>query len=96
MTTAKSGGLRVVVESDNEKNPLFAVVNLSQQKDLDILSMVSYRETRKNGKHISIFRFGGTVPDDFLKDMTLHGFRVAGVGIIDGHSSIPSTEISPE
>jgi len=44
MTAAKSGGARILVESDAPDNPVPIVLQLSRQYRVDILSMVSFHE----------------------------------------------------
>ena len=80
LTAAKSGGMRIMVESDASDNPVPAIIHLSQQHRVDILSMLSFRENRLKGKDISIFRFGGRLPPGFVPEIAKLGFRIVSVG----------------
>jgi acetoin utilization protein AcuB len=80
VTAAKSGGVRIVVESDAKDNPMPAVLQLSRQNHVDVLSMLSFHENRLKGKDLSIFRFGGRLPAGFLQEIAKLGFRLVSVG----------------
>jgi len=80
MTAAKSGGVRIMVESDDSDSPVPTVMQLSRQHRIDILSMVSFHENRLRGKDLSIFRFGSRLPAGFLQEITKVGFRIVSVG----------------
>lgn len=80
VTAAKSGGVWIMVESDANDNPVPAVVQLSRQNRVDILSMLSFRENRLKGKDLSIFRFAGRLPAGFLQEIAKLGFRIVSVG----------------
>jgi acetoin utilization protein AcuB len=80
LTAAKSGGMRIMVESDASDNPVPAIIQLSHQHRVDILSMLSFRENRLKGKDISIFRFGGRLPPGFVPEIAKLGFRIVSVG----------------
>ena len=80
ITAAKSGGVRVLVESDSRESPVPAVVLLSQQEGVDILSMLSFHENPLKGRDLSIFRFGGRLPPGFLQEIIKLGFRIVSVG----------------
>ena len=79
-TAAKSGGVRIVVESMADENPVPAVVLLSHQHRVDILSMLSFHENRLKGRDTSIFRFGGRLPPGFIQEVVRLGFRIVSVG----------------
>lgn len=79
MTAAKSGGVRIMVESDASNNPVPTVMHLSRQHHVDIMSMVSFHESRLRGKDLSIFRFGSRLPAGFLQEITKVGFRIVSV-----------------
>jgi len=79
MTAAKSGGVRILVESDAPDNPVPIVLQLSRQYRVDILSMVSFHENRLRGKDLSIFRFGSRLPAGFLQEITKAGYRIVSV-----------------
>jgi acetoin utilization protein AcuB len=80
LTAAKSGGVRIVVESDSQESPVPRVVLLSRQHRVDLLSMLSFHENRLKGRDLSIFRFGGRLPAGFLQEITKLGFRLVSVG----------------
>jgi len=80
LTAAKSGGVRIVVESDAQESPVPAVVQLSRQHRVDLLSMLSFHENRLKSRDLSIFRFGGRLPAGFLQEITKLGFRLVSVG----------------
>jgi hypothetical protein len=80
ITAAKSGGVRVMVESDSRESPVPAVVLLSQQEGVDLLSMLSFHENPLKGRDLSIFRFGGRLPTGFLQEIIKLGFRIVSVG----------------
>jgi acetoin utilization protein AcuB len=80
LTAAKSGGTRIMVESNASDNPVPAIIQLSLQHRVDILSMLSFRENRLKGKDISIFRFGGRLPPGFVPEIAKLGFRIVSVG----------------
>jgi acetoin utilization protein AcuB len=79
LTAAKSGGTRIMVESEASDNPVPAIVQLSQQHRVDILSILSFRENRLKGKDISIFRFAGRLPPGFAQEIAKLGFRIVSV-----------------
>jgi acetoin utilization protein AcuB len=87
MTAAKSGGVRVVIESENEANAVSTFVELSRQRSINILSIIGYREDRKTGKNTLILRFGSTLPPDFVQELVKHGFRVSNVSLMNSRSS---------
>lgn len=66
VTAAKSGGVRIMVESDAQESPVPAVILLSREHHVDVLSMLSFHENRFKGRDLSIFRFGGRLPAGFL------------------------------
>lgn len=80
LTAAKSGGMRIMVESDANDNPVSQVLQLSRQNRVDVLSMLSFHENRLKGKDLSIFRFGGRLPPGFLQEIAKLGFRLVSVG----------------
>jgi CBS domain-containing protein len=80
LTAAKSGGVRIVVESDSQESPVPRVVLLSRQHRVDLLSMLSFHENRLKGRDLSIFRFGGRLPAGFLQEITKLVFRLVSVG----------------
>ena len=80
LTAAKSGGVRIMVESSAQETPVPAVVLLSHQNNVDILSMLSFHENRLKGRDLSIFRFGGRLPPGFLNEIARLGFRIVSVG----------------
>ena len=79
VTAAKSGGVRMIVESSVHESPVPAVVLLSQQHHVDLLSMISFRENRVTGRDMSIFRFGGRLPPGFIQEIAKLGFRIVSV-----------------
>jgi len=79
MTSAKSGGVRILVESDEEDNPVPIVLELSREHRVDILSMMHFHENRLKGKDMSIFRFDKRVPAAFLQEIAKQGFRLVSV-----------------
>jgi acetoin utilization protein AcuB len=79
MTAAKTFGTRIMVESDTDKNPVPAVLELSRQNDVDLLSLFSFRENRFKRRDMSIFRFGGRLPSGFLQEIASLGFRIVSV-----------------
>lgn len=79
MTAAKTSGVRIMVESDSDKNPVPAVLELSRQNDVDLLSLFSFRENRLKRKDMSIFRFGRKLPSGFLQEIASLGFRIVSV-----------------
>lgn len=79
MTAAKSGGVRVVVESETFNSPIPLVLQLSRQYRLDLLSTVAFHENRLRGKDMSIFRFGTRLPSGFLQELVLAGFRIVSL-----------------
>jgi len=80
MTAAKKGGVRILVESNVEENPVPMVLELSRAHQVDILSMMHFHENRLKGKDMSIFRFGKKVPAAFLQELARQGFRIVSVG----------------
>lgn len=76
MTAAKSGGVRIMIESDTFDNPIPLVLQLSRQYRIDLLSTVSFHENRVRGKDMSIFRFGSRLPSGFAHDLAKEGFRI--------------------
>jgi acetoin utilization protein AcuB len=80
VTAAKSGGSRIMIESDADDNPAPAIIKLSYQRRVTILSMLCFRENRIKGKDLSIFRFDGRIPPGFLQEIAQQGFRVVSVG----------------
>ncbi len=89
MTAAKSGGTRILVESEALDNPVPIVLQLSRDHKLDVLSMVSFHENRLRGKDLSIFRFASRLPAGFLQEITKLGYRVVSV---EGASHAPYTQ----
>jgi len=79
MTAAKSGGMRVLVESGVDLNPVPAVLDLSRDHRVEILSMLSFHENRLKGKDMSVFRFAGRLPAGFLQEIAKLGFRLVSV-----------------
>lgn len=79
MTAAKTSGVRIMVESDSGKNPVPAVLELSRQNDVDLLSLFSFQENRLKRRDMSIFRFGGRLPSGFLQEIASLGFRIVSV-----------------
>lgn len=89
MTAAKSGGMRILIESESLDNPVPMVVQLSRDHRLDVLSMFSFHENRLRGKDLSVFRFAGRLPAGFLQEITTLGYRVVSV---EGGSQISYTQ----
>ena len=79
MTAAKSGGVRILVESDTPDNPVPAVLQLSRTYRVEILSMVSFHENRLRGKDLTIFRFASRLPAGFLQEITKAGYRIVSL-----------------
>ena len=80
VTAAKSGGVRVMVESTVKESPVPAVVLLSHQYRVDLQSMLSFHENHLKGRDMSIFRFGGRLPPGFLQEIAKLGFRIVSDG----------------
>jgi acetoin utilization protein AcuB len=80
MTAAKSGGVRIMVESSAGENPVPFVIELSRRNRIEILSLMSFQENRLRRQDLSIFRFGGRLPAGFLQEIVKLGFRVVSVG----------------
>jgi hypothetical protein len=68
-----------MVESSVQESPVPAVVLLSHQHGVDLLSMLSFHENRLKGRDLSIFRFGGRLPPGFLHEIAKLGFRIVSV-----------------
>jgi len=66
MTAAKSGGMRILLESGVDSNPIPAVLDLSREHRVEILSMMSFHENRLKRKDMSVFRFAGRLPPVFF------------------------------
>jgi acetoin utilization protein AcuB len=79
MTAAKSGGVRILVESEAPENPVPSILELSRQYRVDILSLIWFHENRLRGQDMSIFRFGNRLPSAFLQEITKSGFRIVSV-----------------
>jgi len=79
MTAAKSGGLRILVESGVDFNPIPAVLDLSREHRVEILSLMSFHENRLKGKDLSVFRFARRLPAGFLQEIAKLGFRIVSV-----------------
>ena len=79
MTAAKSGGVRIVVESETFNSPIPLVLQLSRHYRVDLLSTVAFNENRLRGKDMSIFRFGGRLPAGFLQEIATAGFRIVSL-----------------
>lgn len=79
MTAAKSGGMRILLESGVESNPIPAVLDLSREHRVEILSMMSFHENRLKRKDMSVFRFAGRLPAGFLHEIAKLGFRIVSV-----------------
>jgi acetoin utilization protein AcuB len=79
MTAAKSGGVRIMVESETSDSPIPLVLQLSRQYRVDILSTVSFHENRLRGKDLSIFRFGSRLPAALLQELAKAGFRIVSL-----------------
>jgi acetoin utilization protein AcuB len=80
ITAAKSGGTRIMIESDFRLSPVPDVIQLSRRYRIDLMSVLSFHENRLRGQDISIFRFGGRLPAGFLQDIAELGFRVVSAG----------------
>lgn len=79
MTAAQSQGVRVLVASEADVNPVPAVLELSRRNKVDLLSLFSFRENRLKRKDMSIFRFGGRLPIGFIQQIAALGFRIVSV-----------------
>ena len=79
VTAAKSGGMRVLVESDIATSPIPTVLQLSRQYDVNILSILSFHENRLKSKDMSVFRFSSRLPAGFLLEVAKNGFRIVSV-----------------
>jgi acetoin utilization protein AcuB len=79
MTAAKSGGVRILVESEARDNPLPIVLELSREYRVDILSIIWFHENRLRGQDMAIFRFGNRLPSAFLQEITKSGFRIVSL-----------------
>jgi len=80
ITAARSGGTRIMIESDVRVSPVPDVIQLSRRYRIDLMSVLSFHENRLRGQDISIFRFGGRLPAGFLQDIAELGFRVVSAG----------------
>jgi acetoin utilization protein AcuB len=80
VTAAKSGGTRIMIESDIRVSPVPDVIQLSRRYRIDLMSVLSFHENRLRGQDISIFRFGGRLPAGFLQNIAELGFRVVSAG----------------
>jgi acetoin utilization protein AcuB len=79
MTAAKSGGVRILVESEAPANPLPCVLELSREYRVDILSIIWFHENRLRGQDMAIVRFGNRLPSAFLQEITKSGFRIVSL-----------------
>ena len=79
VTAAKSGGMRVLVESDTATSPIPTVLQISRQYDVNILSVLSFHENRLKRKDMSVFRFSTRLPAGFLLEIAKRGFRIVSV-----------------
>jgi acetoin utilization protein AcuB len=79
MTAAKNQGVRIMVASDSDTNPVPAVLELSRRNKVDLLSLFSFQENRFKRRNMSIFRFGGRLPPGFLQEIAVLGFRIVSV-----------------
>ncbi len=79
MTAAKTFGVRIMVESDFDTNPVPAVLELSRQYNFDLLSLFSFHENPLKRRDMSIFRFGRKLPSGFLQEIASLGFRIVSV-----------------
>jgi acetoin utilization protein AcuB len=79
MTAAKSGGTRIFIESDFLDSPVPAVLEFCRKNRVDLLSMMSFHENRLRRRDMSIFRFEGRLPSDFIHEMAALGYRVVSV-----------------
>ena len=80
MTAAKSGGMRIFIESDFHDSPVPAVLEFCHKNRVDVLSMMSFHQNRLRRRDMSIFRFDGRLPSGFLAEMAALGYRVVSVG----------------
>jgi acetoin utilization protein AcuB len=79
MTAAKDQGVRIMVASDSNTNPVPAVLELSRRNKVDLLSLFSFQENRLKRRDMSIFRFGGRLPLGFIQEIAALGFRIVSV-----------------
>ena len=79
MTGAKSGGVRILVESEAPDSPVPTVLQLGRDYRVDILSMVSFHENRLRGLDMTIFRFGKRLPAGFLQEISKAGYRIVSL-----------------
>lgn len=79
VTAAKSGGTRIMIESEAIDNPAPAIIRLCQDRRVTILSMLCFRENRLRGTDLSIFRFDGRIPPGFLQEIAKLGYRIVSV-----------------
>jgi len=79
MTAAKSGGVRILIESAAPDNPLPSILQLSHQYHVDILSIIWFHENRLRGHDMAICRFGNRLPSAFLQEITQSGFRIVSI-----------------
>jgi acetoin utilization protein AcuB len=80
VTAAKSGGTRIMIASDSRTSPVPDVITLSRRHRLDLMSVVSFHENRLRDQDLSIFRFGGRLPSEFLHEIADLGFRLVTAG----------------
>lgn len=79
ITSAKSGGARILVESDTPNSPIPLILDLGREHRVDILSVISFHESRLRGLDLTIFRFGNRLPAAFVQSITKAGFRIVSV-----------------
>lgn len=79
ITGAKNGGVRLLVESEAPDSPIPAVLQLSRQAKVDLLSVMSFHENRLRRKDLTIFRFAHRLPAGFLQEIAKAGFRLVTV-----------------
>ena len=79
VTAAKSGGTRIMIESDAADNPAPGIIRLCYELQVTILSMLCFRENRLKRKDLSIFRFDGRLPAGFLQAIAKLGYRIVSV-----------------
>jgi len=79
ITAAKSGGVRMILESDAHDNPIPAVTELCREHKVEMLSVIFCHRTGPKAKDLYIFRFGGRPRPGFNTEICKLGFRVVSV-----------------
>ena len=76
MTGASAPGTKLIVESDNVKNALVLMAQLTDRHQLEMLNALSFHDRQSPNKVISAFRLTGKSNSQFAEDLCKRGFRV--------------------